>query len=133
MQQEQESLALKAIRNDLAIVGKTMREFSAHVINEDISRFPVYVAFQDPVAIGKPFLTKEKDNLNWNYNVTILEDFIKRGVVVENKVEEFIQTFGDPEQRACIFIVLPAEGGFVFVPYDVKGDDSRQIYDALPN
>jgi hypothetical protein len=62
-------------------------------------------------------LSKEKDHLNWNYNVSILEEFVKRGVVKEDKLEDFLETFGDPEERACIFVVsCPTEGGFVFVP-----------------
>lgn len=123
-----ENSALEAIRNDLRIIGSTMRSFSMHVINEDISQFPVYVASQEAVAIGKPFLTKEKDHLNWNYNVSILEEFVKKGVVSEDKLEDFIETFGDPEERACIFVVLPTEGGFVFVPYEVEEEEEHQLY-----
>ncbi|MFN8397533.1 MAG: hypothetical protein U0176_23125 [Bacteroidia bacterium] len=123
-----ENSALEAIRNDLRIIGSTMRSFSMHVINEEISQFPVYIASQDDVSIGKPFLTKEKDHLNWNYNVSILEEFVKRGVVTEEKLEDFIETFGDPEERACIFVVLPAEGGFVFVPYEVEEEEEHQLY-----
>jgi hypothetical protein len=124
------NLALEAIRNDLRIIGPTMRAFSIHVINEEISQFPVYVAYQDGVSIGKPFLSKEKDHLNWNYNVSILEEFVKRGVVEQDKLEQFIETFGDPEERACIFVVLPEEGGFVFVPYEIDDEDDaeHQLY-----
>lgn len=123
-----ENSALDAIRNDLRIIGSTMRSFSMHVINEDISQFPVYIASQDEVSIGKPFLSKEKDHLNWNYNVSILEEFVKRGVVSEEKLEDFLETFGDPEERACIFVVLPDQGGFVFVPYELEDEEEHQLY-----
>ncbi len=123
-----ENPALEAIRSDILIIGPTMRAFSQHVINEEISQFPVYVAFQDVVSIGKPFLTKENDHLNWHYNVSILEEFVKRGVVEKDKLEDFIETFGDPEERACIFVVLPAQGGFVFVPYEIEEDDDFPLY-----
>lgn len=120
--------ALEAIRSDMRIIGPTMRAFSIHVINEEISEFPVYIAYQEAVSLGKPFLTKEKDHLNWHYNVSILEEFVKRGVVKEDKLEDFLETFGDPEERACIFVVLPAEGGFVFVPYEIEDEDEHQLY-----
>lgn len=126
--ESRENSALDAIRNDLRIIGTVLRTFSIHVISEEISQYPVYVAFQDAVSIGKPFLTKEKDHLNWNYNVSILEEFVKRGVVSQEKLEDFIETFGDPEERACIFVVLPEEGGFVFVPYDIEDDEEHQLY-----
>jgi hypothetical protein len=85
-----ENPALEAIRSDILIIGPTMRAFSRHVIGEEISQFPVYVAYQDAVSIGKPFLTKENDHLNWHYNVSILEEFVKRGVVEKDKLEDFI-------------------------------------------
>jgi hypothetical protein len=123
-----ENPALEAIRNDIRIIGPTMRAFSMHVIQEEISEFPVYVAYQDAVSIGKPFLSKENDHLNWHYNVSILEEFVKRGVVEKDKVDDFIDTFGDPEERACIFVVLPEQGGFVFVPYELEEEDDFPLY-----
>jgi hypothetical protein len=128
-----ENPALEAIRSDIRIIGPMMRAFSLHVIEEEISQFPVYVAFQDAVSIGKSFLTKENDHLNWHYNVSILEEFVKRGVVEKDKLEDFIDTFGDPEERACIFVVLPEEGGFVFVPYELEEEDDFQLYSPSEN
>lgn len=123
-----ENPALEAIRSDIRIIGPTMRAFSIHVIEEEISQFPVYVAYQDAVSIGKPFLSKENDHLNWHYNVSILEEFVKRGVVEKDKLEDFIETFGDPEERACIFVILPEQGGFVFVPYELEDEDDFPLY-----
>ena len=123
-----ENPALEAIRNDIRIIGPMMRAFSQHVIEEEISEFPVYVAFQDAVNLGKPFLRKENDHLNWHYNVSILEEFVKRGVVDKDKLDEFLETFGDPEERACIFVVLPEQGGFVFVPYEIEEEDEFPLY-----
>jgi hypothetical protein len=123
-----ENPALEAIRSDIRIIGSTMRAFSRHVIEEEISEYPVYVAYQDAVSIGKPFLSKENDHLNWHYNVSILEEFVKRGVVEKEKLDDFLETFGDPEERACIFVILPEQGGFVFVPYDIEDEDDFPLY-----
>ena len=123
-----ENPALEAIRNDIRIIGPTMRAFSMHVIEEEISEYPVYVAYQDMVSLGKPFLSKENDHLNWHYNVSILEEFVKRGVVDKDKLDDFLETFGDPEERACIFVVLPEQGGFVFVPYELEEEDDFPLY-----
>jgi hypothetical protein len=54
-------------------------------------------------------------------------------VVLEDKLDTFMETFGDPEERACIFIVLPAEGGFVFVPYELEDEGDTQLYDPSAN
>jgi hypothetical protein len=122
---------LESIATDVRIVGSFMRELSMHVINEEISPFPVYVAYKDEINIGKPMFSKEEHQLNWNYNASILEEFVKRGVVAPDKVEEFEKTYGDPEERACIFLVTPETGGFIFVPYDIPDEEEPDFF--LPN
>ncbi|HHG85347.1 MAG TPA: hypothetical protein ENJ82_11430 [Bacteroidetes bacterium] len=113
---------LEGIRNDVRIMGTFMRDLSMHVINEEISRFPVFVAYTGNIDLGRPFFNIESQNLNWNYNASILEEFVKRGVVQEDKVDAFTETYGDPEERACIFVVTQEAGGFVFVPYEIAED-----------
>lgn len=108
---------LQTLENDIQVIGTYMREFSKHVISEEISAYPVYIAHQEGVALGKPFMTKDQHKLNWNYNVTVLEEFVNKKVVEKEKVEEFMSTFGEPEERACIFVVLPNEASFIFVNY----------------
>jgi hypothetical protein len=122
---------LESLRNDVRIVGTFMRDLAMHVIDQEISRFPVYVAFQGEINIGKPMFAMETHHLNWNYNASILEEFVKRGVVVEDKVEDFMETYGDPEERACIFLVTPETGGFVFVPYEVAEAEEGNLF--MPN
>ncbi|MEM0995858.1 MAG: hypothetical protein AAGN35_02215 [Bacteroidota bacterium] len=128
---EKQNPVLDSIRNDVRIVGTFMRDLTMHVINEEISNFPVYVAFQGEISIGKPMFSMETHHLNWNYNASILEEFVKRGVVVEDKVEEFMETFGDPEERACIFVVTQEAGGFVFVPYEIADTEEGNLF--MPN
>lgn len=131
-EKEKPNPLLESIATDVRIVGSFMRELSMHVINEEISHFPVYVAYKDQLSIGKPMFSKEEHQLNWNYNASILEEFVKHGVVVEDKVEEFQETYGDPEERACIFLVTPETGGFIFVPYTIPDEEEEENF-FLPN
>lgn len=108
---------LQTLENDIHIIGTYMREFSRHVIGQEISEYPIYIAHQEGVALGKPFMTKDQHKLNWNFNVSVLEEFVTKKVVEREKVEEFMSTFGDPEERACIFVVVEDEASFVFVDY----------------
>ena len=115
---------LQTLENDIQVIGTYMREFSRHVISQEISEYPVYVAHQEGVALGKPFMTKDQHKLNWNYNVTVLEEFVTKKVVEREKVEDFMSTFGNPEERACVFVVLPTEASFVFVDYVLETPNS---------
>ena len=114
---EKLSPVLKTLKEDIHIIGSYMKEFSNHVIEQEISEYPVYVAFLDGTKLGKPFFTREGHKLHWNYNVTILEEFVSKKVVERDKVDEFMNSFGDPLERACILVLMEEEGGFVFVDY----------------
>lgn len=115
-----ENPILEGIRNDIRLMGHVMKEFSMTVISQEVSRYPVYVATQSEIGLGRPFLSKEMYNLNWHYRASVLEEFVKHQVVDREKLDDFRETFGDPEERACIFVMLPNEGGFVFVPYLIE-------------
>ena len=51
---------LESIATDVRIVGSFMRELSMHVINEEISHFPVYVAYKEEINIGKPMFSMRR-------------------------------------------------------------------------
>lgn len=111
---------LQTLENDIRIIGSYMREFSSHVIGKGISEYPIYVAHQDGVGLGKSFMTIEQHKLNWNYNVSVLEEFVSKGVMEKERVDDFRRTYGDAGERACVFMVLPKEASFIFVDYDFE-------------
>lgn len=129
--QDKLSPLLASIKNDVKIIGHVMQELTTHVLQQGVSQYPMYIACQDEIAMGRPFLSKEMYHLNWNYRASVLEEFVKHKLIEREKVDDFRETFGDPEERVCIFIFLPNEGGFVFVPYEVGlEEDDIKLYDV---
>ena len=112
------SPVLKSLQEDFEIIGSYVQAISTEVIMDETSEYPIYVAFRDgDSSLGKPFFRKEEHKLNWNYNASILEEFVQKKVVLRDKVEEFMNLYGDPMERACVLILLEEEGGFLFVPF----------------
>jgi hypothetical protein len=109
---------LKSLQSDIRKYGEHFHELVRHVLEGEITKFPLFIASGVPVEIGRPFLSKEDHDLHWNYNVSMLEEFIATGLVGHDKVEEFKKAFGDPMKKACIFLVLGDSGNFIFLPYD---------------
>ncbi len=107
----------ESLRSDIIEVGDKLKEVARLVIAEGISNHPLFIASQDYIELGKPLFDKDSFTLNWFFNATILEDFIKRNLIRRDKVEEFKRTYGDPAERACIFVVHEEQGQFIFVPY----------------
>ena len=117
-------LILESIQNDVAQIGPQLRVISERVINEEISEYPLFVASQEVVDIGRAIFDRDAIDLNWFFTATILEDFVRRGLISQTKLHEFQRTFGDPLEKACIFVITEQqEGHFVFVPFDVDGNE----------
>lgn len=110
---------LESVQNDVAQVGEALKVVAAKVIEEGISEFPVFVAAHEIIDIGRPVFDRDSVQLNWFFHVTILEDFIAREIVKRDRVKAFQDAFGNPMETACVFVVTPENGQFIFVPYDV--------------
>ena len=118
-QEEPLDLIVESIRNDLTQVGDDLQYLAHQVIEEDISAHPIFIASHDYIDIGKPIFDRDHTPLNWFFNATILEDFIRRDLIKADKVPEFRRAAGDPKETAAIFVIVEDEGRWVFVPYDI--------------
>lgn len=112
--------ALESLRNDIAQVGPHLMEIAGRVIDEGISEFPVFVASFEMVDIGKPIFDRDVVQLNWFFNASILEDFVRKNIVKKENLNRFQRVYGNPKEEACIFMITPDEAKFVFVPYVIE-------------
>lgn len=120
METAKSDLILESIRNDVAQVGEDLQVIAKRVIEEGISEYPIFVAAQQLVDIGKLIFDPERANLNWYFFASILEDFINRDIIQRSKVKEFQDAFGDPLEKACIIVLTEEQMQVVFVPYDIQ-------------
>ncbi|WNJ21088.1 hypothetical protein [Pontibacter sp. G13] len=131
MSDSQPNLVLESVQNDVAQVGETLKMIAQRVISEGISDYPVFIASQTLVDMGKPIFDRDSIALNWFFNASILEEFVSRQVVTSENVQKFKEAFGDPAEKACIFVLTEEVGQFVFVPYDVDGSGAEQAIESL--
>lgn len=114
-------IIIESLTSDVAQIGTTFKQVAETVIEEGISEYPVFIASQELVNLGRPIFDQEEFPLNWFFSASILEDFMKREIVLGEKLQQFKKAYGDPMERACIFVVTPEIGQFVFVPYEIDG------------
>jgi len=120
MKEIKHSLLLESLQNDMAVIGPFLKEVSDRIISEGISEYPIFIASQEIIQLGKPVLDREEFQVNWFYTVSILEDFINKKLLNLSTQHEFLKRWDDPTQKACIFIVLPNEASFIFLPFDIN-------------
>jgi hypothetical protein len=109
---------LKSLEQNLNIYKESIREISAEILSGKVSRYPVFVAYREEVNIGKPIIDKEELALDWSINASTLEEFLRRGIVKEDKLEAFRKAWKDPSTHLCVFAVFDNGAGFIYVPYD---------------
>ena len=110
---------LESIQNDVAEIGDQLREIASRVIEEGISEYPVFVAAHQWVDLGRPIFDRDAVQVNWFFFASILEEFVQKKIVLQDKLRAFQRTFGDPMETACIFVITESEARFVFVPYSI--------------
>jgi hypothetical protein len=109
---------LKILEQNLAIYKESIREVAIEVLQSGVSRYPIFVASREPVAIGKMIIDKEDLALEWSVYASTLEEFVRRRMVLEEKLDDFRNAWKDPKSFFCIFALLDKTAGFIYVPYD---------------
>jgi hypothetical protein len=90
---------------------------AADIIREqDVSKYPIMVAHQNEVTIGIPLIEKEKHQGSWNVNASSLEEFVTKNIVFNEKVDEFIDNYKDPDLQICVFVLSELGANFIFLP-----------------
>jgi hypothetical protein len=109
---------LGTITSDFVKVADQIKEASYQMRSRKISEHPVFVLCRDRQRIGALLYDKLEENLEWNYFISMAEEFVQRGLLPEGEeFSAFTSTYKDPEEFCCLFVVDPEFTHFVFIPY----------------
>lgn len=119
MAEEQQSNPVpQTLQEDLKFYKDPIKEVSRETIERKISDFPIFIAHQHELNLGEKILDKDELGRNWHIHASVLEELVEKGVILEEKKDEFKQTFKDPTSYVCIFLVHEDGGNFIFLPKD---------------
>lgn len=105
------------ISKDFVVVAETLKEAAYQVRRRKISEYPIFVFSRTPVPVGSNFLAKEELALEWNINASYLEDFVQRGLILDDRIDNFKGAYKDSDEFCCLFVVDGEFQNFVFIPY----------------
>lgn len=108
---------LGRISQDFAKISDTLKEAAYQVIKRGFSQYPVFPISHEEVPIGQMLFKKEDLNLDWNYNITYIDEFLDRHIIDQEKLDEFKKIYKDPDEFCCLFVIDGAFTRFVFIPY----------------
>lgn len=92
-----------------------MQEAFDNVINEDISRYPVFIFHQQEVNVGIQIAHRHQIVGEWSVNISTLEEFYIKGLVTIEQVEEIkSKIMGNPPQYCCL-VLAGEKGSLIFL------------------
>lgn len=110
---------LGEITQDFVKISDNLKEASYQIRKNGFSGYPVFPMAKTELPIGQLLYGKAEFNLDWNYYASFLEEFIESELIREERAEAFRQTYKDPDEFCCIFLVDHRMTGFIYIPYPV--------------
>lgn len=108
---------LGRISADFVKVAEPLKEASYAIRRQEFSKFPVFPMCQIEQPIGQMLLEKEIAENDWHYFASMLEEFVQRGLIEDEK--SFKENFKDPDEFCCLFVIDQQFTNFVFVPFPI--------------
>jgi hypothetical protein len=110
---------LGKITQDFIKVSDNIKEASYQIRKNGFSEFPIFPVSKSDLPIGQLLYGKMDLNLDWNYYASYLDEFIQRALIDKNRIEAFKNTYKDPDEFCCIFLVDEQMTSFIYIPYPV--------------
>ena len=110
---------LGTITSDFIKVCDVLKEASYQVRTKGFSEFPIFPISKEMQPIGKIFICKAEKDLDWNYFITYVDEFVQRTLIAEEGLEDFTKNYKDPDEFCCLFVMDGAFTSFVFIPYPI--------------
>ena len=108
---------LGTISSDFVKIADNLKEASYQIRVHGFSDFPIFPISQVGQAVGQLLFDREELNLRWNYYASYLDEFVQRKLIDEDKIEAFRQSYKNPDEFCCLFVVDRGFTNFVFIPY----------------
>ena len=109
---------LGTISMDFVKVADTLREASYQIRKAGFDN-PIFPICKNLQPIGQLLIEKERLGLEWNYYASFLDEFRQRELVGADRADAFLETYKDPEEFCCLFVIDKGFTSFVYIPYPV--------------
>lgn len=110
---------LGTITSDFIKISDTLKEASYQLRIRKISDHPIFVISKEPIQIGQLLIAKKEAELQWDVYFSFLENVVSHEIVSEEKIEDFLKTYKDPDEYACVLVVDKDFMNFIYIPYPV--------------
>lgn len=108
---------LGTVSQDFVKISDHIKEASYQIRIQGFSDFPIFIISKTTIPIGQILFSKDEIGTIWNYYVTYVDEFVQRKIIEQQKLDLFKQTYKDPDEYCCLFVVDAEFTKFIFIPY----------------
>ena len=108
---------LGTVSQDFVKISDHIKEASYQIRKRGFSDFPIFIISKSEIPIGLLLFSKNEIDTIWNYYVTYIDEFVQRKIIEEQKIELFKESYKDPDEYCCLFVIDGDFTNFVFIPY----------------
>lgn len=108
---------LGTITEDFIKISDNLKEASYQIRSRGFSDFPIFPISKINIPVGQILIKQTELDTNWNYYASFLDEFTQRKMIEKENENTFKETYKDPEEFCCLFVVDEEFTNFVFIPY----------------
>lgn len=107
---------LGTISQDFVKVADALKEASYQIRTSNFE-FPIFALCKEVQPIGQLLFDQHQNGTDWNYFASFLDEFVQRGFITDDKKQDFIHAYKDPDEFCCLFVIDQQFTNFLFIPY----------------
>jgi hypothetical protein len=107
---------LGTISADFIKVADTLREAS-YQIRKGGFDYPIFPICKEPQPVGNILLEKDLLGNSWHYYASFLDEFVQRELIDPSMQKAFTDSYKDPDEFCCLFVVDPEFTNFLYIPF----------------
>lgn len=101
---------------DVKFYHSLMAEAFEGVINEGVSKYPVFIFHIQEVTVGIPIADRHEIIGDWSVNISTLEEFYIKGLVTIEQVDEIKAKITGSRPQYCCLVLTEDKGNMIFIP-----------------
>ena len=108
------------LEEDLQDYSSTMEKAQQAILDQEISKYPIFVVHQHEIELGVLLVDGTNLGLQWSINASTLEEFLSKQIIQPERVDSFKQVYKDTDQYFCCFVLSELGANFIFLPKQSK-------------
>lgn len=118
---KQDDTYVKLFGEQIGYYENLMNDAFESVINEGVSKYPVFIFHQQEVTVGIPIADRNAIAGDWSVNISTLEEFYIKGLVSIEQVEEIKSKISGEPPLFCCLVLAADKASLVFPQRSAEG------------